>query len=77
MNDRKRARPDDYFNEELHMRYENRVLMLAAALKTVGFGVVIPQGSYYLLADYRGVNELKDLAPMYAAMYLMSEVGVA
>ena len=43
----------------------------------VGFGVVIPEGAYYLFVDYRGVNELKDLDPMDAAMYMMREVGVA
>ena len=69
--------PDQYFNEELHVRYKKRVFMLAEALKEVGFGLCIPQGSYYLFADYRGVKQLKDLAPMDAAMYLITEVGVA
>lgn len=69
--------PDEYFNIELHVRYQSRVLMLAEALEERGFGVITPQGSYYLFADYRGVNELSGLAPMEAAMYLMREVGVA
>ena len=69
--------PDEYFNEELHVRYEQRVLLLADALKEVGFGVVVPQGAYYLFANYRSVRELNGLDPMDAAMYLMKEVGVA
>mmetsp|Transcript_11063 Transcript_11063/g.24383 ORF Transcript_11063/g.24383 Transcript_11063/m.24383 type:complete len:440 (-) Transcript_11063:113-1432(-) len=69
--------PDDYFNTELPLRYQSRVLMLAEALKEVGFGVLSPEGAYYLFVDYRGVDELKDLAPMDAALYLMREVGVA
>lgn len=69
--------PDEYFNKDLHLRYKRRILMLAEVLKEVGFGVIIPQGSYYLFADYRGVNELKELEPMDAAMSLITDVGVA
>jgi aspartate/methionine/tyrosine aminotransferase len=69
--------PSEYFTKELHVRYESRIRMLAVALKQVGFEVVIPQGSYYLFAAYRGVSQLKDLAPMDASMYMIREVGVA
>ncbi|KAL7550763.1 hypothetical protein ACHAWF_017005, partial [Thalassiosira exigua] len=69
--------PSEYFTKELHVRYESRIRMLAATLKQVGFEVVIPQGSYYLFAAYRGVSQLKDLAPMDASMYMIREVGVA
>mmetsp|Transcript_18958 Transcript_18958/g.39962 ORF Transcript_18958/g.39962 Transcript_18958/m.39962 type:complete len:440 (-) Transcript_18958:1147-2466(-) len=69
--------PEEYFKNELHVRYKSRVSILAEALEEVGFGIVVPEASYYLFADYRGVNELSELPPMEAAMYLMKEVGVA
>jgi aspartate/methionine/tyrosine aminotransferase len=69
--------PDDYFKDELQMRYQSRVKMLAEALTEVGFGVITPQGAYYLFVDYRGVHQLKEFLPMDAAMYMMRDVGVA
>ena len=69
--------PDIYFKNELHTRYQMRLSILAEALKQVGFGVVPPEGAYYLFVDYRGVEQLTNLSPMDAAMYLMKEVGVA
>ena len=51
--------------------------MLARTIQEVGFGVNMPEGSYYLFVDYRGVKELQGKTPMDAAMYLMKEVGVA
>lgn len=51
--------------------------MLAEALTEVGFGVITPQGAYYLFVDYRGVHQLKEFLPMDAAMYMMRDVGVA
>jgi len=69
--------PRDYFEKELRVRYQSRVSMLAEALDEVGFGIIHPEGAYYLFADYRGVSQLRDLTPMDAAMYLMHEVGVA
>ena len=69
--------PDAYFKNELHTRYQMRLSILTEALKQVGFGVVPPEGAYYLFVDYRGVEQLSYLSPMDAAMYLMKEVGVA
>ena len=69
--------PDAYFKNELHTRYQMRLSILTEALKQVGFGVVPPEGAYYLFVDYRGVEQLTNLSPMDAAMYLMKEVGVA
>ena len=69
--------PDAYFKNELHTRYQMRLSILAEALKQVGFGVVPPEGAYYLFVDYRGVEQLTNLSPMDAAMFLMKEVGVA
>ena len=69
--------PVPYFKEELRVRYQHRVELLASALAKVGFGVVNPEGAYYLFVNYRGVKQLKNMAPMDAAMYLINEVGVA
>ena len=69
--------PDEYFKEELRDRYKSRVDLLAAALTKVGFGVVQPEGAYYLFVNYRGVEQLKDLSPMDTAMYMIEKVGVA
>jgi len=69
--------PDEYFKEEIRDRYKSRVDLLAAALTKVGFGVVQPEGAYYLFAKFRGVEQLKDLSAMEAAMYMLEKVGVA
>jgi aspartate/methionine/tyrosine aminotransferase len=69
--------PDEYFKQELHSRYQARLSLLAEALTKVGFGVIPPEGAYYLFVDYRGVEQLTNLSPMDAAMHLMMEVGVA
>ena len=52
-------------------------LFLTSALTKVGFGVVQPEGAYYLFVHYRNVEELKDLSPMEAALYMIEKVGVA
>jgi aminotransferase len=69
--------PDNYFRETLSSRYINRITKLAKALNSIGFFVIVPEGSYYLFVDFQGVKELKGRTPMDAAMYLMKEVGVA
>ncbi len=69
--------PTEYFRETLSSRYINRIRKLADALKSVGFGVILPEGSYYLFVDFENVNEIKGLSPTDAAMYLLEEVGVA
>lgn len=69
--------PIEYFRNDLAVRYKHRIEILAKTLKEAGFGVIIPEGSYYLFADYSNVKKLKGLGPMDAAMYLMEKVGVA
>lgn len=68
--------PDDYF-QGLADRYKQRVEKLGRALKTAGFGIVFPQGAYYLFADYTKVKVLSDMTCMEAAMYLLKSIGVA
>ena len=69
--------PLEYFRETLSSRYLDRLKKLGNALQSVGFDVILPEGSYYLFVNFHGVKELKGLTPMEAAMYLMKEVGVA
>jgi aspartate/methionine/tyrosine aminotransferase len=68
--------PDDYF-QGLADRYKQRVEKLGRALQTAGFGIVFPQGAYYLFADYTKVKVLSDMTCMEAAMYLLKSIGVA
>eukprot|EP00980_Cylindrotheca_fusiformis_P003289 scaffold743_cov117-Cylindrotheca_fusiformis.AAC.8 len=68
--------PDAYF-QGLSDRYRKRVEKLGRALKTAGFGIVFPQGAYYLFADYTKVKALRNMTCMEAAMYLLKSIGVA
>jgi aspartate/methionine/tyrosine aminotransferase len=67
---------DTYF-EGLASRYQKKVEKLEIALKAAGFGVVTPQGAYYLFVDYTKVKCLNDLSCMDAAMYLLKSLGIA
>ena len=69
--------PTEYFRETLSSRYIHRIRKLADALRSIGFGVILPEGSYYLFVNFESVEELKGLSPKDAAMYLLKEVGVA
>lgn len=69
--------PIEYYTVELRDRYKHRLSCLSDALTDVGFIIVRPQGAYYLFVNYRNVEQLKELCPMDAAMYMMREVGVA
>jgi aspartate/methionine/tyrosine aminotransferase len=69
--------PDAYF-ASLARRYRARVAMMVAVLQDLGFGIAMPQGAYYLFADYRSVPALAHYqSAMAAAMFLLTEVGVA
>jgi len=57
--------------------YDRKRQALMAGLRQVGFQVSPPEGSYYLFANYRNVDALKDMSPMEAAMFLIETVGVA
>ncbi|VEU42286.1 unnamed protein product [Pseudo-nitzschia multistriata] len=68
--------PDRYF-ADLSARYGRRVARLGSALASLGFGVVPPQGAYYLFVEYTTVPALKGMASGDAAMHLLEHVGVA
>ena len=62
---------------DMRQAYERKREELMEGLRRVGFQVSPPEGSYYLFANYRGVDALTNLSPMDAAMFLIEKVGVA
>lgn len=68
---------DEYFLHVLPHRYVDRLKRLAGVLKEVGFICHEPQGAYYLFAQYGTVEKLKGLSPMDAAMFMITDIGVA
>jgi aminotransferase len=63
----------DYFNH-LALDYKARLNMLAPVLKDVGFKFSIPEGAYYIFADF---SEISDRDDVTFAKWLVEEVGVA
>jgi aspartate/methionine/tyrosine aminotransferase len=65
---------DDSFFEELRTLYAGKREILLRALTEAGFGVVRPQGAYYIMADIRPFGATDDVE---FARYLTAEIGVA
>jgi aminotransferase len=63
----------DYYNH-LALEYRARRDLIVAALEEAGFTFSVPQGAYYVLADF---SALSDLADDDFARWLTREVGVA
>ena len=63
----------DYFNH-LALDYKARLSMLAPVLKDVGFKFTMPEGAYYIFADF---SEISDRDDVTFAKWLVEEVGVA
>ncbi|HID54126.1 MAG TPA: aminotransferase class I/II-fold pyridoxal phosphate-dependent enzyme [Anaerolineae bacterium] len=69
--------PERYYAESLRAYHGRRALMMAI-LRDVGFAAREPEGAYYVMADYTGLNAPQaQLKPMPFAQWLTSEVGVA
>ncbi len=68
---------DEKFYRDMPNSYANKCQVLTEAIRSIGFNVTPPEGSYYLFADYTNVPALKGMSPMDAAIYLIKEVGVA
>ena len=68
--------PDEYFSD-LAFKYQNRVSKMGEALRKKGFGVIPPQGAYYLFVDYKSVPGLMVMTSENAAMHLLKVIGVA
>ena len=68
---------DDGVFRQMWKDYDVKRQTLVNALRKVGFQISPPEGSYYLFANYRQVEALKDMSPVDAAMFLIEKVGVA
>ncbi len=69
--------PPSYF-EGLVADYAERRALALDVLRGAGFAVASPQGAYYLLADYTGLDvAAARLDPTAFATWLTTEVGVA
>lgn len=68
--------PSSYYTE-LKQDYRERRDRLAAGLKSVGFRVSVPDGSYFMLASYEDIPALAPLDDIKAAHALIEGVGVA
>ncbi len=65
--------PDSYF-DELVAGYRRKRDLLAEGLADAGFGVSVPQGTYFILADHRPFGFPDDVA---FARHLITQIGVA
>ena len=63
----------DYFNH-LSMDYRSRRAVLVEALSEAGFDFAVPEGAYYILADFSKLSDKDDVA---FAKWMTQEVGVA
>ena len=64
---------DDYYTDLAEFYREKRDFLLNV-LTDVGFRCHVPQGSYYIMADFSALSELSDLD---FAHYLVKDKGVA
>lgn len=67
------AFPADYYNQ-LALAYRERREVLGSALRAAGFSFTLPEGAYYVLADFSALSDRDDRE---FALWLASEVGVA
>jgi len=64
----------DSFYAELQAEYQAKRDLFCAALKDAGFGFDVPQGAYYVLADYSDV--FGDVTPYEAVTTMIDRIGV-
>lgn len=67
------AFPPDYYNQ-LAADYRERREYLCAALREAGFKFTVPEGAYYVLADFSGLSASNDRD---FALWLAREAGIA
>jgi len=65
--------PDSYYRD-LEAGYQKKRDAFCAALRDAGFEFQVPQGAYYVLADYRKV--FGDLEPHPAVLKMIERIGV-
>ncbi|MBK8097537.1 MAG: pyridoxal phosphate-dependent aminotransferase [Planctomycetes bacterium] len=65
--------PESFYTE-LQAGYQHKRDRFCAALRDAGFTFTVPQGAYYVLADYP--NVFGDLAPYPAVLQMIERIGV-
>ena len=65
--------PDSYYSD-LQQSYELKRDRFCAALRDAGFGFQLPQGAYYVLADYTKV--FGDLEPHPAVLQMIERIKI-
>ena len=65
--------PDSYYHD-LEVGYQKKRDAFCAALRDAGFAFQVPQGAYYVLADYTKV--FGDLEPHPAVLKMIERIGV-
>jgi aminotransferase len=63
----------DYYNH-LALDYRSRRTVLCDALTEAGFTFTVPEGAYYVLADFSALSDLDDVS---FAKWMCQDVGVA
>ena len=65
--------PESFYSD-LQSEYQQKRDLFCAALRDAGFVFDVPQGAYYVLADYRKV--FGDIPPYEAVMAMIERIGV-
>jgi N-succinyldiaminopimelate aminotransferase len=65
------------FFEDLQMNYQSKRDRMLEVLRQTGFRVLKPQGSYFIMADWRAVAPARVTDDVQFARWLTTEVGVA
>ncbi|HEX2716441.1 MAG TPA: aminotransferase class I/II-fold pyridoxal phosphate-dependent enzyme [Gemmatimonadaceae bacterium] len=63
----------DYYNQ-LALEYRARRDLMVSALADAGFAFCVPEGAYYVLADFSALSHKSDVA---FAQWMAREIGVA
>ncbi|HEV2644253.1 MAG TPA: aminotransferase class I/II-fold pyridoxal phosphate-dependent enzyme, partial [Candidatus Elarobacter sp.] len=64
----------DYYNH-FQLAYKQRRTVMATALADAGFAFTMPDGAYYVLADFSAIDRTRDDREF--AIWLAEEIGVA
>ena len=67
------ALPAQYYTD-LAVAYQRRRDLLHSSLTDAGFNCAIPQGAYYIMADF---SELSSLGDIDFTKYLVKDIGIA
>ena len=63
----------DYYNH-MALDYRSRRSLLCDSLTEAGFTFTLPEGAYYVLADFSGLSDMDDVS---FAKWMTEEIGVA